>query len=82
VSSTVRGLGLGRRLLLDLERRAREQGSEVIRLDTNASLTEAIAMYRAAGYREVPPYNAERYADYWFEKRLSGASDSSAQDPR
>jgi GNAT superfamily N-acetyltransferase len=75
VSSTVRGLGLGRRLLGDLERRAREHGSETIRLDTNASLTEAIAMYGSAGYRQVPPYNAEPYADYWFEKRLYGALD-------
>jgi len=72
VSSAVRGVGLGRRLLLDLERRAREHGSQTLRLDTNASLTEAVALYRKVGYREVPPYNAEPYADFWFEKQLGG----------
>jgi ribosomal protein S18 acetylase RimI-like enzyme len=71
VSSTVRGLGLGRRLLLDLERRAREHPSRTIRLDTNATLTEAIAIYRAAGYQEVAAFNEEPYADHWFEKRLT-----------
>ena len=27
-------------------------------------------MYRAAGYAEVEPFNAEPYAHHWFEKRL------------
>ena len=27
-------------------------------------------MYRSRGYREVAPFNDERYADHWFEKRL------------
>jgi DNA-binding MarR family transcriptional regulator/GNAT superfamily N-acetyltransferase len=74
VSSTVRGLGLGRRLLLDLERRAMENSSRTIRLDTNASLTEAIAIYREAGYQEVAAFNEEPYADHWFEKRLTQAA--------
>ena len=39
-------------------------------LETNASLTEAIAMYRASGYVEVEPFNDEVYADHWFEKQL------------
>jgi DNA-binding MarR family transcriptional regulator/N-acetylglutamate synthase-like GNAT family acetyltransferase len=65
-----RGMGLGRRLLLDLERHARDRGVEVVRLETNAALSEAIALYRGAGYREVAAFNDERYADHWFEKRL------------
>ncbi|MFI5926598.1 low temperature requirement protein A [Micromonospora sp. NPDC051543] len=40
-------------------------------LDTNRNLTEAIALYRSAGYREIPPYNTERYAHHWFEKPLA-----------
>ena len=28
-------------------------------------------MYRSSGYREVAPYNGERYAHHWFEKRLT-----------
>jgi hypothetical protein len=27
-------------------------------------------MYRTAGYVEVPRFNDEAFADYWFEKRL------------
>jgi hypothetical protein len=33
-------------------------------------LTEAIAMYRAAGYREIRPFNENPYAHHWFEKTL------------
>lgn len=70
VAPHVRGVGLGGRLLAELESRAHRQGSRVTRLDTNRALTEAIAMYRRAGYREVPAFNDERYADHWFEKSL------------
>jgi DNA-binding MarR family transcriptional regulator/GNAT superfamily N-acetyltransferase len=71
VSPTVRGLGLGRRLLADLEARAVAYGARRIRLDTNGSLTEAIALYRSVGYREIPAFNDERYADHWFEKTIA-----------
>ncbi len=70
VSPAVRGQGVGRRLLDELERRAAEHGSRVVQLETNRALTEAIAMYRAAGYREVPAFNDEIHADHWFEKDL------------
>ena len=42
----------------------------VLRLETNRTLTEAISLYRAAGYREVPAFNDEPYAHHWFEKSL------------
>jgi ribosomal protein S18 acetylase RimI-like enzyme len=70
VDQNVRGLGLGRRLLADLEAQAAAHGANVVRLDTNKTLTEAIAMYRAAGYREVDAFNEETYAHHWFEKLL------------
>jgi DNA-binding MarR family transcriptional regulator/predicted N-acetyltransferase YhbS len=70
VTPRVRGLGLGRRLLAELERRAAAAGATVVRLETNRALTEAIALYRSAGYREVAPFNEEPYGDHWFEKRL------------
>jgi len=70
VSPAVRGLGLGRRLLAELEAEAARQGVRVLRLETNQTLAEAIAMYRAAGYREVPAFNDEPYAHHWFEKEL------------
>jgi DNA-binding MarR family transcriptional regulator len=70
VAPSTRGLGVGRRLLAELEQRARDHGSRVLRLDTNKALTEAIGLYRSAGYREVPAFNDEAYAHHWFEKPL------------
>jgi DNA-binding MarR family transcriptional regulator/GNAT superfamily N-acetyltransferase len=71
VADAARGLGLGRRLLADLEGRAVAAGARTVRLETNATLVEAIALYRSAGYREVPAFNDEPFADHWFEKRVS-----------
>jgi DNA-binding MarR family transcriptional regulator/GNAT superfamily N-acetyltransferase len=73
VSPAVRGLGLGRRLLAELEARAVAAGVTAARLETNESLTEAIALYRASGYREVEAFNDEVYASYWFEKTLDAS---------
>jgi len=70
VSPAVRGRGLGRRLLSELETRAASAGASAARLETNRSLVEAVALYRAAGYREVAAFNDEPYADHWFEKSL------------
>ena len=70
VAPEARGLGLGRRLLGEVERLARETGARVIRLDTNRVLAEAIGLYRSAGYQEVPRFSDERYAHHWFEKML------------
>ena len=70
VAPAVRGLGLGRRILHELEERARASGATAVRLDTNRNLTEAISMYRSSGYEEIPRYSNEAYAHHWFEKRL------------
>jgi DNA-binding MarR family transcriptional regulator/ribosomal protein S18 acetylase RimI-like enzyme len=70
IDKSVRGLGLGRRLLAELEAQAAAHGVRTLRLETNRSLTEAISLYRAAGYREVAAFNDEPYAHHWFEKAL------------
>jgi len=70
VAGSVRGLGIGRRLLAELERRAAAGGARVLRLETNNALDEAIALYRSSGYREVEAFNSEPYAHHWFEKQL------------
>ena len=70
VAPRARGLGLGRRLLRELESHARASGARSVRLETNGSLTEAIALYRSSGYVEVPAFNDEPHAHLWFEKRL------------
>jgi ribosomal protein S18 acetylase RimI-like enzyme len=73
VAPEVRGLGLGRRLLTELEAHAAASGVRTVRLETNGTLDEAIALYRSAGYREVPAFNDEPYAHHWFEKTLDPA---------
>lgn len=70
VSPRARGLGLGRRLLQEVERHAREAGVRVLHLETNRALLEAIGLYRQSGYQEVEAFNDEAYAHHWFEKRL------------
>ncbi len=78
VAESARGLGLGRRLLGELERHAAASGVATVRLETNKSLTEAIALYRSAGYREVEAFNDEPYAHHWFEKQLARRSKGDA----
>jgi ribosomal protein S18 acetylase RimI-like enzyme len=70
VDPTVRGRGLGRRMLRELEDAARELGCASVQLETNGALETAIRMYRKAGYEEVPPFNDEPYAHHWFRKTL------------
>jgi GNAT superfamily N-acetyltransferase len=70
VAAAARGQGTGRRLLTAFETHAAAHGCRVVRLDTNESLTEAITMYRTAGYTEVDAFNDEPYAHHWFEKHL------------
>ena len=71
VAQTVRGLGLGRRLLAELEERALSSGVHRLQLETKDVLREAIGLYTSAGYGEVPAFNDEPYADHWFEKTLT-----------
>jgi DNA-binding MarR family transcriptional regulator/GNAT superfamily N-acetyltransferase len=70
VAPAARGLGIGGRLLTTLEAQAAASGVRVLRLETNRALSEAIGMYRAAGYREVTAFSDEPYAHHWFEKAL------------
>ena len=74
IARDVRGLGLGRRTLRELEQRAAEHGATAVRLETNRDLPEAIGLYRSSGYDEVAPFNDERYAHHWFVKRLDPAA--------
>jgi DNA-binding MarR family transcriptional regulator/GNAT superfamily N-acetyltransferase len=71
VAPSARGLGVGRRILSELEEGARRRGVRLVRLETNKTLKEAGRLYRAAGYVEVEAFNDEPYAHHWFEKRLA-----------
>jgi GNAT superfamily N-acetyltransferase len=70
VAPEARSKGLARRLLLRLEAEARQAGYRFVRLDTGNRPPEALALYRSAGYREIPDYNGNPAASYWFEKSL------------
>ena len=65
-----RGLGLGRRLLAELDTAAERMGHARVVLGTNDTLTEAIAMYGRAGYHSIERYNDNPYAQRWFAKEL------------
>jgi GNAT superfamily N-acetyltransferase len=70
VAARVRGRGVARQLLTELEHVARGRGMRTVRLDTHEALTEAIRLYQACGYREIAPFNDNPYAHRWFEKAL------------
>ena len=65
-----RGAGLGSRLLRHLEDESRALGHDILRLDTNGALAEAIAMYQRAGYLAIDRYNDNPWATHFFEKKL------------
>lgn len=66
----LRDRGLARRILERLEAEARTAGYTFVRLDTGDKQPEALHLYLSAGYREIPDYNGNRAASYWFEKAL------------
>jgi GNAT superfamily N-acetyltransferase len=67
---SARGRGLGRELLAALEQAAVELGAGRGVLDTFDVLGPAMALYRSAGWEEVPAYNDNQQATHWFAKAL------------
>jgi GNAT superfamily N-acetyltransferase len=68
---SLRGRGAGWALLTALEAKAVELGATRGVLDTNETLTSALALYRAAGWQEVDRYNENAEATHWFAKHLA-----------
>jgi putative acetyltransferase len=56
VRPAFRGRGLGRALAERVIAEARSRGHEEMVLDTLASMSAAIELYRSLGFREIPPY--------------------------
>jgi len=56
LSPTVRGKGLGRRLVAGLEAEARALGAKRLVLETGTRQTAALALYRATGFQPIPLY--------------------------
>lgn len=74
VAPQARGQGIARGFLRVLEQAARDNGLAAVRLDTNRVLTEAHALYRAAGYSGIARYSDNPYAHHWFGKQLQERS--------
>jgi GNAT superfamily N-acetyltransferase len=70
LNSSVRGRGLGHRLLEELERHASRLGYSRIRLDTGDKQPAALGLFRSCGYTEIADYNRNPFAAYWLEKQL------------
>src|SRR5882757_5486343 len=51
-----RGRGIGRRVLGALESHALQQGATRIRLETGRLQPDAVRLYEAAGYRQIPRF--------------------------
>jgi putative acetyltransferase len=58
VDAAARGHGIGRQLLAVLEAEGRRSGLPCLRLETGIRQPEAIRLYRAAGFRDIPPFGA------------------------
>ncbi|MEU5820031.1 GNAT family N-acetyltransferase [Streptomyces sp. NPDC047803] len=70
VRAGFRGTGGGGLLLTALEDRARSLGLSRLRLDTRNDLVEARGLYAKHGFREIPAFNRDPYAEHWFAKEL------------
>ena len=57
-------------LLGALEDEARRLGYAAARLDTGPKQVHGLALYRSAGYVDVPAYNDNPFACFWGEKAL------------
>ena len=67
-----RGLGLGQRLMAEIQAKAVSLGATRLVLDTSRHLPAAVAFYRRAGWTEIALYNDNPYAHHFFERPLSG----------
>jgi ribosomal protein S18 acetylase RimI-like enzyme len=67
-----RGRGLARRLLAELEKRARQDGYVAVRLETGTAQPEAVHLYETAGYHRIASYGhyANDPRSVCFEKSL------------
>ena len=71
VAESARGLGWAGGCWASSRRARARAAPRALSIETNATLVEAIALYRSAGYVEVPAFNDEPFADHWFEKSFA-----------
>jgi GNAT superfamily N-acetyltransferase len=70
VVPALRGRGVARALLHELQDAARALGYEIARLDTGPKQLSARGLYESEGYAEIPDFNSNPVAVYWAEKPL------------
>jgi GNAT superfamily N-acetyltransferase len=71
VVPALRGHGVARQLLRALERKARDLGYAIVRLDTGPKQTSARSLFESEGYVPIRDFNGNPVAAFWGEKRLS-----------
>lgn len=73
VADECRRSGVGRRLMGELERRAAGVGHRTLYLETGVAQPEAIALYRADGWTEIPgwPGAPAHVGSVYFEKAIA-----------
>jgi len=72
VRNSFRGHGLGRRLVDAILDEAAQVGYQKMRLDTLASMTEAVTLYKSVGFQIIPAYYFNPLPDVvYFERGLS-----------
>jgi GNAT superfamily N-acetyltransferase len=76
VQPSWRGRGAARLLLDRVLDDARAIGCDVVRLESLKSLASAHALYRSAGFVEVPPHDDNRMRHYQDEAALDAYRDS------
>jgi GNAT superfamily N-acetyltransferase len=69
VHPDAQGQGLARRLMQQIESRARAMGFRRLKLDSNTALAPALALYRSMGWTDCAPYTSFP-ADVWMTKPL------------
>ena len=71
VDETVRGRGIGKRLMTAAIETARGLNAPRLYIETNSSLTNAIGLYASCGFVHLPPRPTPyARADVWMELRL------------
>ncbi|MFZ0090363.1 MAG: GNAT family N-acetyltransferase [Solirubrobacteraceae bacterium] len=79
--SELRGRGVARALLHELEATARRLGYEIARLDTGPRQLSARRLFESDGYVEIEDFNGNPVAVFWGEKPLTGSRSPSCHQP-
>ncbi|MBC99299.1 MAG: ribosomal-protein-alanine acetyltransferase [Halobacteriovoraceae bacterium] len=85
VDQKLRGKGLGKKLLLKLEKMAKDRGSTYLRLEVKSSNRSAIQLYESCGYRKFA-LKKDYYEDHedaqCYEKKIRNLSGKVIKGPK